>query len=107
MPTDPSKSKSILKLREFCSSPPHGMISNWWFHGLRTAYPLHFLYFSQFSTIFTETKKKAREKIVTKFEHRIKKLLDHPVTEREIEIIERMWAELDELIDLSKKMKNN
>lgn len=51
-----SKEKSLLKLREFCSNPPQGMVSHWWFNGLVNAFPLHFLYYSQFSKNFIETK---------------------------------------------------
>jgi len=107
MSTQVSKKKSLRKLREFCSSPPQGMISYWWFNGLVNAYPLHFLYYSQFSKDFIGTKKTAREKILFKFEHKVKQLLRYPISENEIEVVEEIWDKLDELININKQIQSN
>jgi hypothetical protein len=97
----------LKKLRYFCSNPPFGMVSHWWFNGLVNAFPLHFLYYSQFSKNFVGTKKTAKEKILFRFEHKVKVLLEYPISEREIEIIEEIWEKLDELIKVNKEIQNN
>jgi hypothetical protein len=102
-----NRSKSLAQLRVFCSSPPQGMISYWWFNGLVNAFPLHFLHYSQFSKNFVGTKKMAREKILFRFEDKVKTLLEHPISEREIEVVEEIWKKLDELIKLNKQIQNN
>ena len=107
MSTKISKVQSLKKLREFCSNPPQGMISYWWFNGLVGAFPLHFLHYSQFSKNFVGTKKTAKEKIVTRFKYKVEKLLEFPITTREIDCIEKMWLELDEMIEENKKCMNN
>lgn len=107
MSTTESKIKSLRKLREFCSNPPQGMISYWWFNGLVNAYPLQFLLYSQFSKHFVGTKKTAKDKILFRFEHKVKTLLEYPISEREISVIESMWEEIDELIRTNKQTQNN
>jgi hypothetical protein len=102
-----SKKKSLKKLREFCSKPPQGMISYWWFNGLVNTYPLHFLFYSQFSKNFVGTKKTAKDKILFRFEDKVKTLLEYPISEREISVIEDMWEEFDELIKTNKLTQNN
>ncbi len=103
MSVNKNRSKSLAQLKVFCFSPPQGMISYWWFNGLVNAFPLHFLHFSQFSKHFIGTKKTAKEKILFRFEHKVKTLLEYPISEKEIEVIEEIWERLDELI----KRKNN
>ena len=107
MSTQVSKKKSLSKLREFCSSPPQGMISYWWFNGLVNAYPLHFLYYSQFSKDFIGTKKRAREKIIERFGVKIENILKYPVRESQIQKIEKIWEELDMMLTESKQIQNN
>lgn len=107
MSTTESKIKSLRKLREFCSNPPQGMISYWWFNGLVNAYPLHFLNYSQFSKNFVGTKKTAKEKILFRFEHKVKQLLEYPISEKEIEVVEEIWDKLDELIKIKKQIQSN
>jgi hypothetical protein len=107
MPITRTKSQSLQKLREFCSAPPRGMFSSWWFNGLVKAYPLQFLFYSQFSTIFKKRQQGAKDVVLSKFECRVKHLLEYPISEREIKYVEKIWSELDELIDLNKKINNN
>lgn len=107
MSVNKNRSKSLAQLRVFCSSPPQGMISYWWFNGLVNAFPLHFLHFSQFSKNFIGTKKTAKEKVINRFTFKLEKLLEYPITEREIITIEKMWSDLDEMIEENKKTLNN
>lgn len=102
-----NRSKSLAQLRVFCSAPPQGMISYWWFNGLVNAYPLHFLNYSQFSKNFVGTKKTAKEKILFRFEHKVKQLLEYPISEKEIEVVEEIWDKLDELINIKKQIQSN
>jgi len=107
MSTQVSKKKSLRELREFCSSPPQGMISYWWFNGLVNAYPLHFLYYSQFSKDFIGTKKRAREKIIERFRVKIENILRYPIRENQIQKIEKIWEELDLIFSENKQIQNN
>jgi len=102
-----SKSFSLKQLRQFCAKPPQGMISYWWFNGLVNSYPLHFLYYAQFSSGFPGTKKMAKEQILARFQKKVESIIDYPITEKQISTIERMWTELDELIYESKQINNN
>jgi hypothetical protein len=102
-----SRKKSLIKLREFCSTPPQGMISNWWFYGLVNRFPLHFLYYSQFSKNLVGTKKRAKEKILFRFEYKVKQLLEYPISEKEIGVVEEIWDKLDELIKINKQIQSN
>ncbi len=102
-----SKSKSLRQLREFCAKPPKGMISYWWFNGLVNAYPLHFLFFTQFSTGFKGTKESARKSILSRFQKRVETLLIYPTSEKQISDIERILTELDEIIKEAKQINNN
>ncbi len=102
-----SRKKSLIKLREFCSNPPQGMISYWWFNGLVNAFPLHFLYYSQFSKDFIGTKKRAREKIVERFRIKIENILNYPINESQIQKIEKIWEELDTILTENKQIQNN
>jgi len=107
MKTNIDNGESLWKLREFCSNPPQGMISHWWFNGLVNAFPLQFLFYTQYSTHFIGTKKTAREKIIKRFEYKIEKILTYRITETEIEVIESMWVEMDKLIEKNKKITGN
>jgi hypothetical protein len=107
MSTTHSKIKSLMKLRYFCANPPYGMVSHWWFNGLVNAYPLHFLFYSQFSNKFPGTKKVAKERIQTRFQKKVELLLEYPITEKQIYTIERIWTELEDLINESKQINNN
>jgi hypothetical protein len=82
------------------------MVSHWWFNGLVNAYPLHFLFYSQFSSGFSGTKKAAKERIIARFQKKVELMLDYPITEKQISTIERMWSDLDELINESKHINN-
>lgn len=102
-----SKAQSLQKLREFCSQPPQGMISHWWFNGLVNAYPLHFLFYAQFSTSFQGTKKTARDKIKSSMTFRIEKILQYPVTEKDIVMFDRIMKEMDKRFDEKKSEHSN
>ncbi len=102
-----SKSFSLKKLRQFCAKPPQGMLSNWWFNGLVSSYPLHFLYYAQFSSGFSGTKQMAKEKILARFQKKIESILNYPITVRQISAIERIWTELDEIMKEAKQINNN
>ena len=102
-----SKTKSLSKLRYFCANPPHGMVSHLWFNGLFNSFPLHFLFYSQFSSGFSWPKKVAKERILTRFQKKVESILDYPINEKQISSIERIWTELDELINESKQINNN
>ena len=107
MKTKIDNSKSLWKLREFCSNPPQGMISYWWFNGLVNAFPLHFLYYSQFSKDFVGTKERAREKIIERFRFKIENILKYPVNESQIQKIEKLWDEMDMILAENKQIQNN
>lgn len=85
-----SKSESLRKLRQFCAEKPQGMYSYWWFNGLVNAYPLHFLFYSQFSTILTKRQQDAKDSVQVQFKYRVKRLLEYPVSEIEIDSLEKM-----------------
>jgi hypothetical protein len=42
-----------------------------------------------------------------RFEDKVKTLLEYPISEREISVIEDMWEEFDELIKTNKLTQNN
>lgn len=106
MSTNP-ETKSLKKLRYFCANQPHGMVSHWWFNGLVNAYPLHFLFFTQFSIGFKGTKESARKNILARFQKRVEKLLEYPITEKQISDVEKLLNELDEMIKEAKQSNNN
>lgn len=52
-------------------------------------------------------KKTAKEKILFRFEHKVKQLLEYPFSEKEIEVVEEIWDKLDELMNIKKQIQSN
>lgn len=107
MPTKKDNCDSLRKLRDFCARPPRGMCAHWWFNGLVNAFPMHFLYYTQFASGFQGTKKNAREKILSSLRSKMEELLKYPVTEQDIAAFERIIQELDDLAGTKRSASSN
>ena len=102
------KEKSLQQLRRFCTqSKIVGWCSNMWFGGLVQSYPLHFLFYTQYSTYFKGSKEAAKKFLQDKFHYRLEHLLQLPIEETDINTIEEMLEKLDTLVNEKKKQRDN
>lgn len=101
------RKESLEMLRFFCSQPPNSWHSYKAFMSLINNYPLQFLLYSQFTTHFKKYFQQAKDSVLLKFQDKVNRLFEYPLTETEIVQIEKMYEELDNLINLKKQINNN
>ena len=71
-----NKVQSLKQLSDFCSrNKVYGWCSNMWYHGLKNAYPLEFLLFTQYSTNHPNSRIFAKNIYSNKVNLKIQKLL--------------------------------
>ena len=103
-----NKEQSLKQLRDFCSrNKVYGWCSNMWFHGLKNAYPLDFLLFTQYSTNHPNSRVFAKNIFSKKVNLKIQKLLEFSLVEEDVDYLNSITTELDNRIsDKEKQLKN-
>jgi len=88
----------LIKLRHFCEQEKIvGYVNHLWFYGLRTKYPLEYLFYSQYNSKQTYFKNEAIECITKRINSRITPILKGKLTENRLIVFNGMLKEIDEI----------
>ena len=94
-----NKEQSLKQLRDFCSrNKVYGWCSNMWYHGLKNAYPLEFLLFTQYSTNHLNSRIFAKTKFSDKVNLKIQKLLEFSLEQEDVDSLNSIISQLDDRI---------
>ena len=103
-----NKEQSLKQLRDFCSrNKVYGWCSNMWYHGLKNAYPLEFLLFTQYSTNHPNSREFAKNLFTKKVNLKIQKLLDYQLEQKDVDYFNSIMTDLDDRITLKEKQLKN
>ena len=103
-----NKEQSLKQLRDFCSSiKVYGWCSNMWYHGLKNAYPLEFLLYTQYSTNHPNSRTFAKNRFSDKVNLKIQKLLEFSLEQEDVDYLYSITTQLDERITLKEKQLKN
>lgn len=103
-----NKEQSLKQLRDFCSrNKVYGWCSNMWYNGLKNAYPLEFLLYTQYSTTHSNSRIFAKNRFSDKVNLKIQKLLEFSLEQQDVDYLNSISTQLDERISQKeKKLKN-
>ena len=103
-----NKEQSLKQLRDFCSrNKVYGWCSNMWYHGLKNAYPLEFLLYTQYSTNHPNSRTCAKNRFSDKVNLKIQKLLDYQLEQEDVDYLNSITTQLDERITQKEKQLKN
>jgi len=103
-----NKEQSLKQLRDFCSRiKVYGWCSNMWYHGLKNAYPLEFIYYTQFSTKPSIGREYAKNRYLDNVNLKFQKLLEYPLEEDDVEYLNSISNQLDNRISQKEKQLKN
>ena len=103
-----NKQQSLKQLRDFCSrNKVYGWCSNMWFHGLKNAYPLEFLLFTQYSTNHPNSRILAKIRFSDKVNLKIQKLLEFSLEHEDVDSLNSIISQLDDRITQKEKQLKN
>ena len=103
-----NKEQSLKQLRDFCSrNKVYGWCSNMWYHGLKNAYPLEFLLYTQYSTNHPNSRIFAKNRFSDKVNLKIQKLLDYQLEQEDVDYLNSIITQLDEKISQKEKQLKN
>ena len=103
-----NKEQSLKQLKEFCSQTKVvGWCSNMWYNGLKNAYPLEFLLFTQYSTNHPNSRIFAKNRFSDKVNLKIQKLLEFSLEQEDVDYLNSITIELDNRINQKEKQLKN
>ena len=103
-----NKEQSLKQLRDFCSrNKVYGWCSNMWYHGLKNAYPLEFLLFTQYSTNHPNSRIFTKTLFSKKVNLKIQKLLEFSLEQEDVDYLNSITTQLDERISQKEKQLKN
>jgi hypothetical protein len=103
-----NKEQSLKQLRDFCSrSKVYGWCSNMWFHGLKNAYPLEFLLYTQYSTNHPNSRIFTKNRFLDKVNLKIQKLLEFSLEQEDVDYLNSIISQLDDRISQNEKQLKN
>ena len=103
-----NKNHSLSQLRDFCSRiKVYGWCSNMWFNGLKNAYPLEFLLYTQYSTNHPKSRIFAKNRFSDKVNLKIQKLLEYRLEQEDVDYFNSITIELDKRITQKEKQFKN
>jgi hypothetical protein len=103
-----NKEQSLKQLRDFCSRiKVYGWCSNMWYNGLKSAYPLEFLLYTQYSTNHPNSRIFAKKGFSDKVNLKIQKLLEYPLEEEDVYYLYSITNQLDNRITQKEKQLKN
>ena len=103
-----NKELSLKQLRDFCSrNKVYGWCSNMWYNGLKNAYPLEFLLYTQYSTTHPNSRIFAKNRFSDKVNLKIQKLLEFSLEQEDVDYLNSITTQLDERITLKEKQLKN
>ena len=103
-----TKEQSLKQLRDFCSRKKvYGWCSNMWYNGLKKAYPLEFLLYTQHSPNHSNSKTFVKNRFSDEINLKIQKLLEFPLEQEDVDYLNSISHQLDERIILKEKQLKN
>ena len=103
-----NKEQSLKQLRDFCSRiKVYGWCSNMWYHGLKNAYPLEFLLYTQYSTNHTNSRIFAKDLFSKKMNLEIRKLLEFNIEQEDVDHLNSIITQLEDRITQKYQQINN
>jgi hypothetical protein len=103
-----NKEQSLKQLRDFCSrNKVYGWCSNMWYHGLKNAYPLEFLLYTQYSTTHPNSRIFAKNRFSDKVNLKIQKLLEFSLVQEDVDYLNSIMSQLDDRISQKEKQLKN
>ena len=103
-----NKEQSLKQLRDFCSrNKVYGWCSNMWYNGLKNAYPLEFLLYTQYSTNHPNSRVFAKTLFSKKVNLKIQKLLEFSLEQEDVDYLNSINTQLDERISQKEKQLKN
>ena len=103
-----NKEQSLKQLRDFCSrNKVYGWCSNMWYHGLKNAYPLEFLLYTQYSTTHPNSRIFAKNRFSDKVNLKIQKLLEFSLEQEDVDYLNSITTQLNERISQKEKQLKN
>ena len=103
-----NKQQSLKQLRDFCSrNKVYGWCSNMWYHGLKNAYPLEFLLYTQYSTNHPNSRTFAKNRFSDKVNLKIQKLLEFSLEHEDVDSLNSIISQLDDRITQKEKQLKN
>ena len=103
-----NKEQSLKQLRDFCSrNKVYGWCSNMWYHGLKNAYPLEFLLYTQYSTTHPNSRIFAKNRFSKKLNLKIQKLLEFSIEQEDVDYLNSIITQLeDRITQKNQQIKN-
>ena len=103
-----NKEQSLKQLRDFCSRiKVYGWCSNMWYNGLKNAYPLEFLLYTQYSTNHLNSRIFAKNRFSDKVNLKIQKLLEFSLEQEDVDYLNSITTQLDDRISQKEQQINN
>ena len=103
-----NKEQSLKQLRDFCSrNKVYGWCSNMWYHGLKNAYPLEFLLFTQYSTNHPNSRIFAKTIFSNEINRKIGKLLEYHIEQEDVDYLNSIISQLEDRITQKKLQIKN
>ena len=103
-----NKEQSLKQLRDFCSrNKVYGWCSNMWYHGLKNAYPLEFLLYTQYSTTHPNSRLFSKTIFSNKINREIGKLLEYHVEQEDVDYLNSIISQLEDRITQKKLQIKN
>ena len=103
-----NKEQSLKQLRDFCSrNKVYGWCSNMWYNGLKNAYPLEFLLYTQYSINHPNSRTFAKTRFSDKVNLKIQKLLEFSLEQEDVDYLNSITTQLDERITQKEKQLKN
>ncbi len=99
---------TIEKLKWFISEGHiQGIVSNQWFNGLITKFPLEFLLLSQLTSNFNEKRNMIKSRFSDKLNLKIQKLLNFSLEQEDVDYLNSIISQLDNRITQKEKQLKN
>jgi len=97
-PINKTIENDLIKLRHFSEQEKIvGYVNHLWFYGLRTKYPLEYLFYSQYNSKQTYFKKEVIECITKRINSRLTPILKGKLTENRLIVLNGMLREIEEI----------
>lgn len=97
-PINKTIENDLIKLRHFSEQGKiFGYVNHLWFYGLRTKYPLEYLFFSQDNSKQTYFKNEAIELVSKRINSRVTAILKGKLTENRLIVLKGMLMEIEEI----------
>ena len=97
-PINKTIENDLIKLRHFSEQEKiFGYVNNLWFYGLRTKYPLEYLFYSQDNSKQTYFKNEAIELVSKRINSTVTAILKGKLTENRLIVLNGMLREIEQI----------